>query len=507
VGYYLDKTIPFEFERVGFYHALRRVEYMGVFFIAAAAVKSARDFKILLFSLISSIFLVNVYGLGQRFLDFPAIQTMNPEFAKGRILFLTPEARLSSTFAGHYDLSAFLVFLIPVLWGLYLVTDGWLVKKTSFMDPFRKLLRLSGRLLAKFFKTLPDRQSLHDFIDLQLDSSGWYLILFAGILAIILLAQAVLTYESVIALSLATFLIIFIVALRKRASITLFALMVLSVFILILTASRISFVAYIISTPALLWYLRRYSLAIFVVLLSFGLLMTNENLTKRFFQTFQIKQFLVNEQTGETHVVQEITGDDLPAGSQIVLKVNRNAPDTAQDKKLKQKILEQASDSAGFEFPQFTTPQLSISSKLDFTEVFGIAPDISFATRLQIEWPRAIAAFQINPWIGTGPSSITAATDNDYLRWLGETGLLGFLTFVFILVFISHHIFINIDRVPSKLRPLFYAPIFGLLGLMINASYIDVFEASKVAFIFWFVMGIYVGILQVSHGQETKKAV
>jgi len=29
-----------------------------------------------------------------------------------------------------------------------------------------------------------------------------------------------------------------------------------------------------------------------------------------------------------------------------------------------------------------------------------------------------------------------------------------------------------------------------------NASYIDVFEASKVAYVFWMVNGIYIGLLK-----------
>ena len=54
----------------------------------------------------------------------------------------------------------------------------------------------------------------------------------------------------------------------------------------------------------------------------------------------------------------------------------------------------------------------------------------SFQIRLNIEWPRAIRAFWKNPFLGTGYSSITIATDNDYLRILGETGIFGLLSFV-----------------------------------------------------------------------------
>ena len=58
--------------------------------------------------------------------------------------------------------------------------------------------------------------------------------------------------------------------------------------------------------------------------------------------------------------------------------------------------------------------------------------------RFNVEWPRAITAFSKNPLLGTGPGSITLATDNDYLRSLGESGLLGFITFAFILLLVSY---------------------------------------------------------------------
>src|SRR5205814_2283829 len=46
--------------------------------------------------------------------------------------------------------------------------------------------------------------------------------------------------------------------------------------------------------------------------------------------------------------------------------------------------------------------------------------DRSTSIRLNVEWPRAVRALTKNPLLGTGYSSITLATDNDYLRALGE---------------------------------------------------------------------------------------
>jgi hypothetical protein len=142
--------------KLGLAHTLRRVEYMIPFFLAYAAVRytatqthahrSKLALKLLDVSILV-VFLACLYAMGQkfsslfeplrawlggiyalqmpvissiayfffRFFDFPAVQTMNAEFAKGALVNLTPFARVSSTFAGHYDLAAYLVFFIPIL--------------------------------------------------------------------------------------------------------------------------------------------------------------------------------------------------------------------------------------------------------------------------------------------------------------------------------------------------------------------------------------------------------
>lgn len=393
-GLYLTKTIIYP--QLGFLHSLRRVEYIVIFFIAVSCVKSLSDFKLLFSSLLLSLFLVNVYGVGQRFLGFPAVSTMNPEFARGHLLYLTPEARLSSTFAGHYDLAAYLVFLLPIVWGFYFT-----LKKNRFK------------------------------------------ILFLAIFSLI---------------------------------------------ILVYTASRISFIAYIISTPLLLMFLKKYRYFIFVLIISIILTLFSRDLTKRFLKTVQIRQILVNEKTGQIYIPQKINTKELPAGT-MVIKLKEEKKETSESIAFKNKLLIEATKSSKLSKLEVA----SLSSQLK--PVSAIAYDISFATRLQVEWPRAIKAFLKNPILGTGPSSLTEATDNDYLRWLGEFGILGFCSFLAIILLISQFIFFKIKKLPKKLSPLFYSPLFGIFGLLINASYIDVFEASKVAYVFWYTLGIFVGVL------------
>jgi len=139
---------------LGFLNSARRIEYMIVFFIASSIIKNKKDFFQMLSFFLTAVLLVVLYGFGQKFLNFPAVQTMNPEYAKGYLLYLTPEARLSATFAGHYDLASYLVFAIPVILAFYFSKN-----KKSFLFLFIGaliiLLYTSSRIsfVAYFFAT------------------------------------------------------------------------------------------------------------------------------------------------------------------------------------------------------------------------------------------------------------------------------------------------------------------------------------------------------------------
>ena len=252
-----------------------------------------------------------------------------------------------------------------------------------------------------------------------------------------------------------------------------------------MTASRTSFIAYIVSTPLFLLFIKKYRYIFLVIALTAVFSYIDRDLIQRFAKTIQIKQILVNEETGETHVAQKITRKELPAGTAYV-NLRKKVDDTDEIKLLKEKLAYEATLSGRVG-----------TQSADYETVSAVATDISFATRLQVEWPRAIKALIKNPLLGTGPSSITESTDNDYLRWLGEFGLAGFSLFLYILYSIGLFIFQKTQKLQNNIKPLFYSFLFGLLGLAINAGYIDVFEASKVAYIFWYTAGIFVGVLSI----------
>jgi len=116
-----------------------------------------------------------------------------------------------------------------------------------------------------------------------------------------------------------------------------------------------------------------------------------------------------------------------------------------------------------------------------------------------VEWPRSLRAFAKNPFLGTGFSSVTLATDNDYLRLLAETGLLGFIAFFLIFLEIGRRVLVFLKKAKAGLERALVAGLAGgALGLLANALFIDVFESSKVAFIFWILMGSLVGLMNIS---------
>lgn len=138
----------------------------------------------------------------------------------------------------------------------------------------------------------------------------------------------------------------------------------------------------------------------------------------------------------------------------------------------------------------------------------GVIEDRSTSIRLNVEWPRAIRALSKNPLLGTGFSSITLATDNDYLRMLGEVGILGFSAFILIFIRIWRRLIWIIGKLSSSknFENAFIAGMIGAqFGVAINAIFIDVFEASKFAIMYWLLMGITVGLIINKKNEEKSK--
>ncbi len=375
-------------------HFLRRVEYMSLFFVSLASLRSTRNVRSYGLVIFLATLGVIVYGLGQKFLGWPVISTMNEEFSKGMILRLTEWARINSTFAGHYDLAAFLVMILPLTAGFFFGTKSRL-KKTGLL-----LLGLA------------------------------------------------------------------------------------SLYLLILTASRVSFVAYLIAITFVLLSLKKYWWVGPVLAVSLVGMLLSEDIAQRYALTFNINLSALSSKIPHRATQPTLTPTPLPTPTPTPTPEAKISSTSAQTRPKK--------------ITPTPTPVATASAEVEeWKPTTELAVQYSSGIRFNVEWPRSLRAFAKNPFLGTGYSSVTLATDNDYLRLLAETGLLGFLSFLLIFLEIARQVKVFLKTAKPGFKKALVAGLGGsALGLLANAIFIDVFESSKVAFIFWLLMGILVGLMK-----------
>ena len=428
---FIGPNLPNFFPSIAVLEYLRRIEYMVLFFIGFSSILSLESINKYSVVLGVTLVLTSLYGILQKFyyllwnafpsfftkfpFCFPAFQTGNEEFAKGIPLCLTPADRISSTFAGTYDLAAYFVILIPIFVALMLANKKWWVK------------------------------------------------------------------------------------------ILLFLVSLLSLTALILTASRISFIAYLVAVCITLIWQKKKLAIIPVIAFSIVLLFVFSGSTaKRFLATIQVTSVITNSngQIISTSINQapikknkKKAVSELPSGSGYLgLPLGKS----------KTKI--SSTSATGTSLTPAQLRALELQNGVNISNIQGqfsiqkaLAYDISFTTRFQGEWPNAWKAFSRNIYLGSGYSSITLASDNDYLRALGETGLLGLSSFLLIFIFLGYGLKSSIYKTDNSSGKAFlFGAGGGLIGLFLNATLIDVFEASKVAESLWLLLGICAGLLALS---------
>lgn len=382
-------------------HFLRRFEYLSLLFVAYYSFKEKKQLKTFGWILLISTFGVIFYALGQKFFGWPVVSTMNKEFSKGMILRLTWWARVNSTFAGHYDLAAYMVMVLCLIIATLILVKNW------------------GKRLI------------------------------------------------------------------------IFLLGALSFYIVMLTASRVSFVAYLVGGVFVFWLAKkRWWIIPFLALSIFGMVFS-EDLGQRYAATFKIDlSFLsgiVQTKPGQIAVAPTLT--PIPTVEPTVGVLPTKVPGA----------------SSPTSTPTPTPTQAVATSSGEYFEATDVAVGRSTDIRLKVEWPRAIRAFLKNPLLGTGYSSITLATDNDYLRMLGESGLLGSLAFLLVILEIARKIFLFLKSQATKQAKLLIIGISGAaIGYFLNATFIDVLESSKIAFFFWIIMGIGLKVIDLNNNLQNK---
>lgn len=385
----------FVFPHIAILHWLRRVEYMSLFIVAATSISNQNQVKLFTKVLFTVALFVILYGFGQIWLDFPVISTTNKEFSKGLILYLTNGARVNSTFAGHYDLAAYLSIVLVIIASTFFY----------YKDNFTKLDHIKS-WLAKLS------------------------IVITGFLGFVLLG---------------------------------------------FTAARISFVAVIAGLSMVFWMSKKKILVFVLFLLAIGLLAAVPDLRHRFVATLTVN----------------LMGGGGAKYTPPDNKITIFTPGLSEPQKVelrKQALLDATNSATKSSMAVDTVPGEPIN-----TTELGVYR--SFGIRFDVEWPRAINAFLKNPFLGTGYSSIAIATDNDILRSLGEVGILGTLALGLIFFILIKKMLIFIPKNHGFERQFIIGVFCSIVALGINSTFIDVLEASKVAEIFWLILGVSWAVL------------
>jgi hypothetical protein len=467
---FITKTVPLQPLHVGksLLHFFRYIEYFSLFFIVYTAVKSRKDLKILLAMALTAIIGVGIYGLGQKYLYWPVYSTMNREFSKGIRLYLTEHARVQSTFGGHYDLAAYLVVVLPLVFAILLTAKKKLHQ-----------LALWGVFLIGLWSLVVSGSR-----------SSFAAFLFAAMLVIVfksfdfktLLQKIVYIFKKTVILGIlvSLMMIIFGDDMYERL-------------LQSIEGYPIIYQPYTKVASSTVWFVNDFFPS------AIGLSDENKNRWENM-QDFKLASIPDNAlSTEEAEVL--VSSDQQPTSGRPS-DVYVNVPDIQQ--------VATISASGKVEIINQVVPRTYSDN--------AIRHGLSLAIRLDTLWPQALQGFYRNPLLGSGYATLTKSsigqfteaesTDNNFLRTLGETGLLGFASF-YGAILIAIGVAIQIWRkTPKNLlnQALAIGFISGSIGLLLNAVYIDVYAASKVAFTYWSLAGIVLAILNKKFTNTNKSS-
>lgn len=445
--HFIAPILPNFFPSVAALEYGRRIEYMILFFIGYSAIQSQQDLKDFVRFLFIGVGAIILYGFGQHF--YPYFWKLLPEF----------------------------------------------IQKTNFCFPS---FQTGNEEFAKGIPLcLPVGSRVTSTFGGHYDLAGYLLIVLPIILGTWFLVK------------------------KKISKIGLGILFVTGLITLILTSSRIAFGAYLFAVLPPLVLLRKKKWILPVFIISFiCLVLFSASTINRFMQTFRVTSVVVNMQgqvvgTTESGLSSDIqkqlaSGKNaiqanqvqqgvIPAGSSFITLGQKKTATTSA-------VVKTGLSTKEAQQLKLANGGLEISTiQGNFSVQKALVYDISVTTRLQGEWPRAINALLRYPLLGQGYSTLTLAVDNDYLRLLGESGILGFVTFLGIFLIFLIYLRQALPHVEDKLTRIFvYGLIGGVVGLFVNAALFDIFEASKVAEPLWLMLGVGFGAVAVYQKKPIK---
>ncbi len=430
---FVVKSVPFEFLHIGkmFLHFARRIEYFSLFFLFYNAISKRRHVRMVLIGLLVVMVGVSIYGFGQKYLYWPVYSTMNREFSKGMRLVLTEHARVPSTFGGHYDMSAFVMFLLTIILSL------------TFFS--KRIYEKAGLLLV-------------------FGMGFWLLILGAS-------------RSSFLAYLLAMGILVLLVGIYKRS--------------LVWTLTR-GFLVFFFSLSVMVFFgdlSSRFSQLGIVQNVQKSFVALTSPLTQKAPNYVEVEVDPLDKT--DQQPIPQPTSSGEPQASSVPFPTEGLPPDVYKNIPDLKTII--ATEGGKTVVKVIEVPR----TFSECTYKYGLSACIRFETL----WPRAINGFVRNPLVGSGYSTLTKeyqaefteaeSTDNDILRSLGEVGILGTIAFYGPIILFIIKALQSVEKHRSLLvAAISFGIIAGSLGMLFNALYIDVFAASKVAFLYWSVLGL-----------------
>ena len=435
-------------------HFLRYIQYFSLLFLTTASITTQKHLRVVLGAFIATLIAVAFYGAGQKYLYWPVYSTMNREFSKGIVLYLTEHARVQSTFAGHYDMAAYLVLVVPLM----------LLVSSVLHSKFARLAAHSAFVLGTWLITVSASRT----------SYAGFLVAIA--VAILLVSIQEKTIKN---------------KLYKFAMGTTWSGLVI-VCMLIFFGEGISGRVKQ-SLEAYPKYFALYS---------------------RYQQAASDFSDSIATATGTDQFQAEKPENGLSVDQAAVVIASDTRPTPIKPSDVFVEVPDKVTVATISAEGVPTTVVLEVPRNYSDN---ALKHGLSLAIRLDTLWPQALQGFYTNPLLGTGYATLTKgsveqfteadSTDNNFLRTLGETGLLGFVTFYGAIV-ITIWSAVQTARKTTKSAPLVnrfaLAFIAGSSGLLINALFIDVFAASKVAFTYWTLAGVISALPALSHAKAKK---
>lgn len=481
VAIFVIQTVPLQTLHIGktALHFFRYVEYFSLFYIVLASLKTRKQIKIALIVLALTVLSIVLYGYGQKYFYWPVYSTMNREFSKGVRLYLTQYARVQSTFGGHYDMAAYLVVSLPIILALaYQVKNKWastamhwifwggtwLLILSASRTPFAAFLGgIAGVLLLSAVVKPSWRERVSFFASRSL---------VVGILTLVLCYY-------------------FGSDLIERLGFALNSQPQMKVMFENLDEQRKKYISdeTLANSPLSALKLQQMlpkgnppqgAISTDEVIATITTPVVEEPVTP-----VGSKSDIPPQPVATTAPVLTGPPPELPAG------VYEDIPD----------VVTVATKSADGTITYVKKQRPRVYSKC------ALEKELSLCIRQEVLWPRAMEGFLINPLTGSGYATLTKesveqfteadSTDNNFLRTLGETGILGFITFYGCVLVIMWTAFRRINSPDWLMRGLAIGALCGSFGLLLNAVYIDVFAASKVAESYWGIAGLFFAMVML----------